>query len=432
VSPTLDEAAARALLAALRSARAKLLARPAREVAGVLGRVGARFLTDGDPLRRKALSALPASAGISAPMAREILDGMAADWRTDRLLALLDTELHGGRPLDGFVDAGGGRKTRALGPELTVHVCAGTVPGVSVTSLIRGLLCKSAVLLKPGRGDEVLPDLFLVGLAEADPDVANAADVVYWKGGSGDTIERIALSDADLVVVYGGDDSVEQVRAAARATTPVVAYPHRLSFAVVGSSEAAGPERWADPAARAVAIFDQRGCVSPHAFFVLGGTDAADRFAAALAQALERLESRLPSGSLDPREASQLQQLRGTAEMEGAMGRGRVWSGGAGSWTAVRTADPELEPSCPGRFVRIHAVDAVADVLASVARFRRNLQTVGVAGLDSDQMTELCEGFARLGGVRVAPLEQTPWPPPWWHHDGMGPLSALLRWTDWE
>ena len=38
------------------------------------------------------------------------------------------------------------------------------------------------------------------------------------------------------------------------------------------------------------------------------------------------------------------------------------------------------------------------------------------------------------GGFRdvIAPLERVPWPPPWWHHDGRGPLAALLRWTDLE
>ena len=37
---------------------------------------------------------------------------------------------------------------------MTFHLGAGTVPGVAVTSLVRALLVKSAVLLKPGRLDE--------------------------------------------------------------------------------------------------------------------------------------------------------------------------------------------------------------------------------------------------------------------------------------
>jgi hypothetical protein len=460
-APLMDADAAGALLAHLRAARSALLELPAREVAAVLGEVGARFLDPADELRRDALELLPASGHISSAMARSVLDGMAADWRTPELLALLDTELGGGAVLDGLVSesalAGSlrgraRRRTRALGAPLTVHVCAGTVPGVSVTSLIRALLVKSAVLLKPGRGDEVLPVLFCRALAEASPRLAGAAAVVYWKGGGGDAIERMALSEADLLVVYGGEESIARVRAAARATTPVVAYPHRLGIAVIagaaldasgrGTSPATGSgdrgrghrsslESTAAAAARAVALFDQRGCVSPHLFFVLGEETHATRFAAAAAEALEGIERELPAGPLAEGEAARLQQLRGTAEMERAVRGGRVWSGGASPWTVVLGAGAELE-AWPGRVTRVVPVRSVEEVLRIVGPFRRHLQTVGVAGLDPDALHRLAEGLARLGAARVAPLEAAPWPPPWWHHDGLGPLRALVRWTDVE
>ena len=40
--------------------------------------------------------------------------------------------------------------------------------------------------------------------------------------------------------------------------------------------------------------------------------------------------------------------------------------------------------------------------------------------------------LARLGASRVVPISQIPWPRPWWHHDGSGPLLDLVRWTDLE
>lgn len=424
-----EESRSRAMLAGLRRARERLLERPVRDLAAVLGTVGARFLEAGDPLRREALELLPSDAGISDAMARAVLDGMAVDWSSERLLALLNAELDDGSALDGFVRDQSGRRTRALGFALSVHVCAGTVPGVSVTSMIRALLCKSAVLLKPGAGDRVLPALFQRGFTEADPTLAAASAVAYWQGGSGDPMERIALAEADLVVVYGGEEAVTRVRALARATTPVVVYPHRVSFAVVGRS---GLGSAAPDAAKAVALFDQRGCVSPHAFYVLAPEAEAELFAAGLARELARLEDELPSGTLEAAESSRLQQLRGTAEMESAAGRGRMWSGGQFSWTVLFSPDASFEPSCLGRTVRVVAVDSVEKVLESAAPFRRYLQTVGVHGLSVDESERLADGLARLGAVRIAPLARAPWPPPWWHHDGAGPLRAMLRWTDFE
>jgi hypothetical protein len=430
--PRLREESARSLLAHLRRARTALLERPAREIAGALGAAGARFLDPQDELRREALEVLPASARLSGPMASAVLDGMAADWCAPRLLALLDAELHGGAALDGFVSDRAGRRTRALAPALNVHVCAGTVPGVSVTSLVRALLTKSAVLLKPGSGDEVLPVLFCRALARIDPLVAAAAAVVYWKGGSDDPLERAALAEADLLVVYGGDEAVTRTRAEARATTPVVAYPHRLGVAVVGAAER-GPalERTGAAAARAVALFDQRGCVSPHVFFVLGDENQAAAFATQVAEAMQVIEGRLPASPLDEGEASTLHQLRGTAEMESGAGEGRMWSGGVSPWTVLLGPTLELD-AWPGRVARIVSAGSVEEILRALGRIRRHLQTVAVAGLDAATHELLSEGLARLGAARIAPLESAPWPPPWWHHDGLGPLSALLRWTDLE
>jgi len=433
----LDDAGARVLIEGLRRGRQALLDRSARDVARLLGAVGARFLDPEDPLRREALARLPATAGVSAEMAQAVLDGMAADWRASRLERLLDIDLAGGAALDGFVPDRAGRLVRALGPALTLHVCAGTVSGVSVTSLIRGLLVKSAVLLKPGRGDEVLPVLFRRGLEQAAPELARAAAVVYWPGGQGGDLERVALAGAELAVVHGSDDTVAGVRARVRATTPVVSYPHRLSFGVVGAGAAsASADTLADratAAARAVALFDQRGCVSPHLFYVLGDAGQAEAFGAALAEALDRLERELPPGPPDAAVAGALHQVRGTSELLGAAGSGRMWSGGReAAWTVVLEESPTFRPSCLARVVRIKPARSLDVVLDAVRPFRHHLQTVAVAGLERDLLLELAERLARLGAVRVAPLGAAPWPPPWWNHDGVGPLAALVRWTDVE
>jgi hypothetical protein len=429
-----DDVTGGKLLEGLRRARSALLDRPSKEIARLLGSVGARFLDPADELRAQALELIPDTAGVSLAMAREVLDGMAADWSAARLERLLDLELAGGDALDGFVRRGPEGLSRALGAELTVHVCAGTVPGVSVTSMVRALLVKSAVLLKPGRGDEVLPVLFRRALSKEDPRVGDACAVVYWPGGSGAALESRALREADLVVVYGGDDTVRSVRGAAHGTTPVVAYPHRLSFGVVGRDAlAAGRlEAAASDAARAVALFDQRGCVSPHLFYVLGDEGDATTFADALADQLRRLEHELPSGAATPAFTAALHQLRGTAELLAVSGQGRLWCGEGTTWTVVASGDHAFEPSCLGRAVRVKPADGIEQLLEVVRPFSRHLQTVGVAGLDARVLRALAEGLSRIGPVRIAPMELAPWPPPWWHHDGMGPLTSLVRWSDLE
>ena len=181
-----------------------------------------------------------------------------------------------------------------------------------------------------------------------------------------------------------------------------------------------------------MALFDQRGCVSPHVFYVLGSMGEADALGDALAAELRGLERELPAGRLDAAEAAALQQLRGTAELRAAGGQARLLSGGSAAWTVVVEPDADFEPSCLGRTVRVKPAASSSVVLGAVQPFRSYLQTVGVTGLEPEALAALAEGLARLGVVRVAPLARAPWPPAWWHHDGMGPLRALVRWTDLE
>ena len=433
--PLLSSAETRALVERLREARKReLVGRGVHEVVKVIDRVAARFLDPADPLHREAMELLPLSSGLSVPMARLVLEGMARDWTEGRLRSLLAIELGDPRVLDDLRPARGGGATRAIGYPLTLHIAAGTVPGVSVTSLIRGLLVKSAVLLKPGLGDIVLPVLFARALEREDSGIGSALAVLYWPGGSGD-IEDPLLSNADLVIAYGSDDTIQSWRTRMPATTPLVAYPHRVGFAMIGREKltAEGVEALSAEMARAVATFDQRGCVSPHLVYVEeGGAVSPEAWAGHLVAAFDLLEGELPMGTPTAKEASAVHQLRGAAEIEAAAGRGvKVHSGAGLSWTVIYDPDPAFEASCLGRTLRVKPVKELAAVPRLVAPVARHLQSVGME-VATGRRAALAAPLFELGVTRAASLRTLPWPPPWWHHDGSGPLRVLLRWSDLE
>lgn len=433
VSLPTDAAWIRRLVAVLRAARDSLLSRPVLEIAESLGAVGERFLDPGDPVRKRALDLLPSTSGLSPEMATAVLDGMASDWTGPRLSRLLQVDLGGGAVVDGFVASPHGR-VQAVGPKLCVQIVSGSVPGVGVTALVRSLLVKGPTLLKPGLGDVVLPVLFGQALRESDPALADALAVVYWPGGSG-ALQDAALQEADVTVVYGGDDVVRDLRARAPVTARFVAYHHRLSLGVVGR-EALGPDllhRTASEVAGAVAFFDQRGCVSPHVIYVEeGGAAGVPAFAGELADALAVVEMHLPGGRLDPAEASELHQVRGAAELMAATDSGlEMRHGGDASWTVILDPESSFVTSCGARVVRVKPVDDVLRVPAIVEPAAHHLQTVGVAGAGG-RVDALGEAFGRVGATRIAPFADVPFPHPWWHHDGTGPLRALVRWVDLE
>ena len=432
--PAPDPAFARRVCDHLVEAGARLHERRTDSLVASLGRAGERFLDPADPIRRAALDLLPAATGLSTAMAREVLDGMARDWTADRLARLVRAQFPDPAVLDGFRPGPGGSRVRAFGHRLIVQLGAGNVAGVSVGGVARALLARSPVLLKPGLHDAVLPVLYARALADCDPALAAALAVLYWPGGA-DTVEAEVLARAGLVVVYGGAGTVEAVRGRLPAATPLVAYSHRVGVALVGREAlAAGrADRTARAAARAVAAFDQRGCVSPHLFWVEeGGALTPDGWAARLAAAMAAVERDLPAGPTPPEVASQVQQLRGTWELKQAAGEGaRVFRPAGAEWTVVYDPDPAFSPSCLGRFAWVKPVRDLERVAGLLAGLRPFLQTAALCGAGA-RAASLAEQLGAAGVTRVASLQRMAWPPAWWHHDGGDPMRALVRWVDWE
>ena len=416
----------------LLATRRDLLARTPSEIAAILGRAGECFLERGNLFRLEALELLPSTSGLSPQMARAVLDGMATDWTEDRLSLLLHKELVDPEVLNGFL-LRGGREVMAVGPKLTVQVVAGTVPGVSVSALIRSLLVRSPTLLKPGRGDCVLPVLFTRALREVDPALADALAVVYWDGRN-DSVVDLALEKAEVVTVYGSDETVGDLRNRTPVTARFISYHHRISVGVVGRDAYADAEvdQVADAVARSIGFFDQRGCVSPQVVFTeKGGACSPKAFAQALAAAFERLEVVLPGGHLQVHESSTLHQIRGTAGMMHNRASIEVLHGGDASWTVIYQAEVGPMVSCVGRVIRVCSIEDASELPVFLAPHGPHLQTVGVIGLGA-RLRDLSRELAHAGVSRVSPFSSVPFPPPWWHHDGGGPLLDLVRWVDLE
>ena len=416
---------------ALRARRPILTERRTDDLVAALGRAGARFLDTGDPIRGEALALLPPTSGLSREMAEVVLDGMARDWTEERLRKLLDTEFADAGALDAFVTVRG-RRAMAVGPALCVQVVAGSVPGVGVGALLRSLLVKAPTLLKPGRGDVVLPVLFARALRGEDADLADALAITYWPGGSED-LERVALGYAEVAVVYGSDETVSTLRSHTPVTARFIGYHHRVSVGAVGTEALteALADRTATEVALAVALFDQRGCVSPQVVYVEdSGEVCVSDFTERLAVALRYIETRLPGGRLGMEEASTLQQLRGTAELLAASGANELYHGGSeATWTVILETEAGPAVSCAGRVVRVLPFGDLRQLPNLLEPLAGHLQTLGVAGF-GDRLDALAAECGRVGVVRVAPFGSVALPPPWWYHDGRRPLTDLVRWVE--
>lgn len=448
--PKSDHHLARLLMSSLADSSKGLADIRACDLAAILGAAGERVAAG---LDQRAVDAIAANAGLTPPMAGVVARRMAESWTTESLMRLLQAEFPDPAVLDGFVADGRaavtGREVTAGAPGVTLHIGAGSVPGVTVTSMIRALMVKSPVLAKPGAGDIVLSSLFARELHRADHRLRRAVAMQYWPGGDPghEAWEREVLARAGQVVVYGGDDTIESLRARAPATTRLIEHPNRLGVAIVDPRTAPDAD---GHAARAVALFDQKGCVSTHLIILLGephnpgdpddphtpgdphdpGTpEHAVQWCGRLAASLEALSGTLPPATASPGELSARHQLRGRLAIRRAgSGDIRTWSCPAGTWTVV-LGRPDLFEPVGGRTVWVVPVPDLRRCMEILGPLSRVLQSVGVAGLGA-RRRKFAEALGAVGATRIVPLDQVPFPDADWLHDGSRPLGELVRWTE--
>jgi hypothetical protein len=291
---------------------------------------------------------------------------------------------------------------------LTLVVLAANLPGLAVQPLLRGLARGDAVLLKSASAEPCFAPAFVAALTAFEPALGDCVAAVTWPGGDLE-IEPPLLERARRVEVFGGDDAVRSWRG--RAGDRLKAYGPRLSVGIVarGADLAAA----AAGLARDIALFDQRGCLSPQAILV---EENADRLAAELAAALTAIAREIPAGAALATDLAAVQQVRAEAEMRGLTAPVMAIDDG----TVIVETGAALEPSPGRRTVRLYTLGSMDSLAARLAPWRGRIQGAALCG-------ELSEGahetLRELDVTRLAPAGELQRPEADW--DGADRALAL-------
>jgi hypothetical protein len=387
--------------AALR-ARDRLRRRPLRETAASLAAAAARWRDDGGLVER-----LSAAARLSPAMAASVVPIAAAALDEAAMIALVEGEW----------GAGGAARPAPAGPALVAHVLASNVPALALPAIALGCLAGAAVLVKSGRADPESAPAFHRALAAVDPDLAATVVATYWPGGDG-TLEAAVLGRADVVVATGGETALASL--AARVPGRLIAHGPRTSVAAIDRGallDAAAADSLARDLALDIALYDQRGCLSPRAVYVTGGDAAVTRaFAERLARALDEAAIRLPPGPAGARERAASTLARAGAEWE----PGAAALGGPGG-TVVCDERPEFRATPGRRTVRVHPL-AAPETLPPLLP-PGEIECIGVAG---DRLALPADALRARGVARICPVGRMQRPPLSWPRGQQPPLGVLL------
>ena len=425
---------------ALKRNRHQYLAqRSTHSLIALLTELAKQWLDPEFSFRKLALAEGPAATGFSRATLAAGLDAFFKELTVAGFHALLEQDLGHVERLDQFVatsqEQKGNRAALVTLPDLLVHIAPGTLPNPTLTSIILGVLTRSAQFVKCAHGSALLPRLFAHSLYHADPKLGTCLELVDWQGGNLE-LEGVLFEQADCVTATGSDQTLALLKARMPTKVRFLGYGFRASFGYVAHELLSGvhTRKVVERAAKDVIAWNQLGCLSPHVIYVQKGSSVtAEKFAELLAEVLAERELTEPRGALPAETAGAIASRRSLYELRAAHSPDtRLWaSKDSTAWTVVYEADPRFQISCLNRFIYVKEVKDLTEALQAADTVRGKVSTVGVAAPEH-KTQELAMELACWGVTRVCPLGRMQNPPLAWRHDGRPALGDLVTWTDWE
>lgn len=408
------------------------------EIVNVVERAMARLLEPTDPVRVTLDRLLPIVSGYDAEMVRLGLTTFFKTFRAPQLHRFIAEDFANPKLLDEFQPRPKGGAAKAFGPDLLVQIWAGNVPALPLWSLVCGLLVKAGSIGKLPSAEPLFAGLFAGLLAEVHPPLADCLAVVWWKGGEEEQASAL-YAEADTVLAYGGNASLDEIRRRLPVTTRFLPYGHKLGFGLVGVAalDALRAPATARLAAWDVMRYDQQGCYSPHVFYVERGGKVSPRaFAQYLAGELANLQHRFPRRVLALEESAAVAAWRQAIEwqaMADADPSAHVLMGAADAAWCVAYADDvqALAPTGMNRSIQVVAVDTLDQAVAQAGAHPHFLQTAGVAASPAE-LYRLSALLGAAGVTRITAIGAMTSPDAGWHHDGRFNLLDLVRMVDIE
>lgn len=378
------------------------------------------------------------TSGLSDPILRYHYDLIPSYFAPAAVRDLAD-RLIGIPYLEGWVEqpAAAGASTtlriRAFGAR-AVHVIAGNVPVVGVTTVIRNAVTRSDAIIKTPSNDPLTTAAVVRTMIEMAPDhpLTKHVSVAYWKGGD----ERVEAHLYDprrieKIVAWGGFESIRHVSKYLQPGIDLITLDPKHSGSLVGR-EAFEDEETLQSVARRLAVdigaMNQEGCVNARVVYVESGTDAEgieriERLGELTFEALQGLPDHLST----PHKAFD-QELKAEIDaLEFADDEYRVFGGrrNEGAVIVSRSEHPvDFARMLACRVANLVPVDSIETAVRSVSSYT---QTIGIYPESlKDRLRDRlalhgAQRLVSLGGA--ATLMQAPGP-----QDGIEPVRRMVKW----
>jgi hypothetical protein len=311
--------------------------------------------------------------------------------------------------------------------ELLGFIMPGNVPGAGTHELVTALIAGCAAIVKTSYSEPVFFNELAASLRELDSrfgsDFAARLEVFSWPR------ERANLTDAllkncDRVIAFGDDATLVQLEGLA-SHGRLLAFGSRFSGAVVMREALPGiaMKQTADALALDCAMFEQRGCLSPHHIFV---EQHAREFAAQLAAAFSGLNLVAASDGgvprLDLQHAAAIRTVRETARWRRLGGADvELWEDPDFHWTVIFDDGANFTSSPGFRTMFVSSFNNPSDLARRLEPVRGRIEAFAIAAGQSpahDRIDSVRATLERCGATHICGPGEMQSAPLEWPHSG--------------
>jgi long-chain-fatty-acyl-CoA reductase len=390
------------------------------EIISFFSQVGELWKNNDYYYKKKAMKLAEITTGLHAKMIQHTYEYITKMLTRDYLKHMLNGEIHDKNFLDNWSSVEES-KVHASPRGRVLHILAGNAPPISLASLLRGALTKNTNILKVSSGDPVTATYLALSFKDVDKThpITQTTSVVYWEADSPE--EQKAFSIANAICVWGGEFAIDAVKKKSNAYQYVLGFGPRRGMQFIGK-EVFRDEKFlnecTNKAAYDLVLYDQQACHSPQIAFV---EKNGIKFCESLVNSLKIISVSLPKGYVSLQDRAGVSHQRMMSSFFGD----KIYQPGSTDWTVVLTKDINKIKKHP--LSRTLYVKEVNDLRDAIQYVDPSVQVIAFSS--QEQMEELRNELALRGVDRLSRLGEMGYFPLGAPHEGIYPLSHLVRWV---
>lgn len=304
-----------------------------------------------------------------------------------------------------------------------MHIGAGNEIGLSVLSIIEGLLSGNINILKLPSYEGGISVSLLNQLVDIEPRLKPYIYVFDITSHEKELLKKIA-NLVDAIVVWGSDEAIAGVRQLAPPSTSLIEWGHRISFAYFTQNESLKDDL--KELSLDICLSEQQYCSSPQCvFYETANNDELEDFAYKLAKEIEETSKKYPTKQKPINTEAEITWTHELIKMEEILGQKRLISNMEANYSVMVDYKPSLKASPLYRNIWVMPIkrENLMNILISHSGY---LQTVGLS-CDKADALEITRILYGAGVNRINPCGKMSTTYIGEPHDGFWTLRKYVR-----